>query len=301
MGPGHEPMGYMCLILKSMPMWSIVAAWEVVKMLLMVVARYQASYTRPRICCTTTTGSMLRGFLFSVIMLQCYISTGVWLILLFLYFHNLNCGEVWQLVLIFVQSLTNAIFSFIGIYFNIKNRPHHIMSKMEAKAMLKRLVEAVPEVKFQLYSCASMLPKYEEPLEDHCWHDCSQDTFNYYKLEQVLDGDSEFVALLRLEVKPHDKKTAEEYKMVLYRFAERCSFHLSDIQILSIVEEAVPAMSIALTSHHSTRIHIVGENCQKPNKVLWAVANILCPYFGTYRNWQLKDQCIRLSVVKTYK
>ena len=48
MGPGHEPLGYMCLILKSMPMWSIVAAWEVVKMLLMVVARYQAAYTRPR-------------------------------------------------------------------------------------------------------------------------------------------------------------------------------------------------------------------------------------------------------------
>jgi len=79
--------------------------------------------------------------------------------------------------------------------------------------------------------------------------------------------------------------------MVLYRFAERCSFHLSDIQ----------AMSIALTSHHSTRIHIVGESCQKQNSVLWVLANILCPYLGTYRNWQLKDQCIRLSVLKTFK
>ena len=27
----------------------------------------------------------------------------------------------------------NAIFSFTGIYFNIKNRPHHILSKDEAK------------------------------------------------------------------------------------------------------------------------------------------------------------------------
>jgi hypothetical protein len=34
---------------------------------------------------------------------QCYISTAVWLILLFLYFHNMQCGEVWQLVLIFME------------------------------------------------------------------------------------------------------------------------------------------------------------------------------------------------------
>ena len=33
-----------------------------------------------------------------------------------------------------------------------------------------------------------------------------------------------------LKVRPYDDKEAEEYKMVLYRFAERCSFHLSDIQ-----------------------------------------------------------------------
>ena len=33
-----------------------------------------------------------------------------------------------------------------------------------------------------------------------------------------------------LQVRPYDDKEAEEYKMVLYRFAERCSFHLSDIQ-----------------------------------------------------------------------
>ena len=32
----------------------------------------------------------------------------------------------------------NAIFSFTGIYFNIKNRPHHILSKDEAKVIFKR-------------------------------------------------------------------------------------------------------------------------------------------------------------------
>ena len=30
----------------------------------------------------------------------------------------------------------NAIFSFTGIYFNIKNRPHHILSKDEAKVII---------------------------------------------------------------------------------------------------------------------------------------------------------------------
>ena len=34
-----------------------------------------------------------------------------------------------------------------------------------------------------------------------------------------------------VQVRPFDDKEAEEYKMVLYRFAERCSFHLSDIQV----------------------------------------------------------------------
>jgi hypothetical protein len=37
------------------------------------------------------------------------------------------------------------------------------------------------------------------------------------------------------------------------RFAEKRSFNMNDIQILSIVEQAVPTMSIALTSHHCTR------------------------------------------------
>ena len=30
-------------------------------------------------------------------------------------------------------SLVNAIFCFTAVYFNIKNRPHHIISKDEAK------------------------------------------------------------------------------------------------------------------------------------------------------------------------
>jgi len=294
MGPAKDLSGIMCFLLRSSTMWFCIAAWEIIKMVLMVVARYHSLISRPRVLCTPTAGSVLRGILFSVLMLQCYISTAVWLMLLFLYFHKLHCGEVWQLVLIFLESLLNAIFSFAGIYFNIKNRPHHILSKDEAKVMFKRLVEAVPEVKFQLYSFNSLLPKYEEALEPSSWLDQTH-------LEHLLDSDSEFVALLRLEVRPHDDKEAEEYKMVLYRFAERCSFHLSDIQILSIVEDTVPAMSIALTSHHSTRIHIVGDSCQKQNSVLWVIANILCPYLGTYRNWQLKDQCIRLSVLKTFK
>ena len=36
-------------------------------------------------------------------------------------------------------SLMNAIFSFTGIYFNIKNRPHHILSKDEAKVIFKTI------------------------------------------------------------------------------------------------------------------------------------------------------------------
>ena len=102
------------------------------------------------------------------------------------------------------------------------------------------------------------------------------------------------------------------------RFCDQNNFHLSDIQLLSIVEDSVPAMAIALTSHHSTRIHIVPDRRHKPNKGVWIFCNILCPFFGTYRspplpsrlvreswnilyfrNWQVKDQCIRLSVVRT--
>jgi hypothetical protein len=33
-------------------------------------------------------------------------------------------------------SLVNAIFCFTAVYFNIKNRPHHIISKDEAKVFL---------------------------------------------------------------------------------------------------------------------------------------------------------------------
>ena len=87
-------------------------------MALMVIARYNFIFTRPRLVCSTKLGAMFRGLLFSVIMLQvlierfydllslllqCYISTGVWLCLLFVYFHNMQCGAVWQLVLIFVE------------------------------------------------------------------------------------------------------------------------------------------------------------------------------------------------------
>lgn len=90
------------------------------KMALMLIARYNFIFTRPRLLCTTKLGAMFRGILFSVIMLQvanhrsvlrycepmmvqCYVSTGVWLVLLFVYFHNMQCGAVWQLVLIFVE------------------------------------------------------------------------------------------------------------------------------------------------------------------------------------------------------
>jgi hypothetical protein len=61
----------------------------------------------------------------------------------------MHCGAVWQLVTIFVErwggqlvgifiqsflfSLMNAICSFIGIYFNAKNRPHITLSREEAK------------------------------------------------------------------------------------------------------------------------------------------------------------------------
>ena len=44
-----------------------------------------------------------------------------------------------------------------------------------------------------------------------------QESLNYIQMEQLLDVNSEFVALLKLEVRPFDKKTAEEYRMLLYR------------------------------------------------------------------------------------
>merc|ERR1719483_1775135 len=243
---------------------------------------------------------MFRGLLFSVIMLQCFISTVVWLGLLFVYFHNMQCGAVWQLVLIFVEGLMNAICSFIGIYFNAKNRPHITLSKEEAKDMFKRLVDAVPQVKFELYSFKTTI-KCKEMVEQDCFFE-NKESFNYSQLEKLLDIDSEFVALLKLQVRPcNNSEEVESYQLVLYRFYEQSSYHLSDIQLLSIVEDSVPAMAIALTSHHSTRINIVpaSDRCNKPNNGLWVFCNILCPFLGTYRNWQVKDQCIRLSVVRT--
>ena len=88
-------------------------------MALMLIARYNYLFTRPRyllitylvrpsppisrILCRTRLGSIFRGLLFSVIMLQVYISTGVWLVLLFVYYNNMQCGAVWQLVTIFVE------------------------------------------------------------------------------------------------------------------------------------------------------------------------------------------------------
>ena len=72
-------------------------------MALMILARYNHLFTRPRILCNTRLGSIFRGLLFSVIMLQVYISTGVWLVLLFVYYNNMHCGEVWMLVIIFVE------------------------------------------------------------------------------------------------------------------------------------------------------------------------------------------------------
>ena len=102
----------------------------------------------------------------------------------------------------------------------------------------------------------------------------SQESFHYSQLEKLLDIDSEFVALLKLEVitqlfdhwlvyiilhpqvRPYNNRdTIEEYRMVLYRypskffheittsniildrFCDRNNFHLSDIQLLSIVED----------------------------------------------------------------
>ena len=50
------------------------------------------------------------------------------------------------------------------------------------------------------------------------------------------------------QVRPYDDKEAEEYKMVLYRFAERCSFHLSDIQVCFGFSE-FGLVSFALAEH----------------------------------------------------
>ena len=46
------------------------------------------------------------GLLYSPLVLQCYVSSFVWMSLLFLYFHNLNCGNVLALVIIFVSRYT---------------------------------------------------------------------------------------------------------------------------------------------------------------------------------------------------
>jgi hypothetical protein len=54
---------------------------------------------------------MFRGLLFSVIMLQVYISTGVWLVLLFVYYNNMHCGAVWQLVTIFVERWEDSLYA----------------------------------------------------------------------------------------------------------------------------------------------------------------------------------------------
>ena len=46
-----------------------------------------------------------------------------------------------------------------------------------------------------------------------------QESFHFSQLEKLLDIDSEFVALLKLEVRPYNNKdTIEEYRMVLYRW-----------------------------------------------------------------------------------
>ena len=78
----------MCHILSWTTMWIVLAVWEVskdsswldnnfpsslvqiVKMALMVIARYNFIFTRPRLVCSTKLGAMFRGLLFSVIMLQ---------------------------------------------------------------------------------------------------------------------------------------------------------------------------------------------------------------------------------------
>ena len=64
---------------------------------------------------------MFRGLLFSVIMLQCYVSTVVWFGLLFVYFHKMKCGEVWQLVLIFMTryALVTRVVELIIMYFYV--------------------------------------------------------------------------------------------------------------------------------------------------------------------------------------
>jgi hypothetical protein len=41
-------------------------------------------------------------------------------------------------------SLVNAIFCFTAVYFNIKNRPHHIISKDEAKVFILVLLDLSP-------------------------------------------------------------------------------------------------------------------------------------------------------------
>lgn len=288
-----------CSILSSAALWIILTTWEVVKLFLIVFARYHV-FLPCHSSCRPHHQRWFKAVLYAIIVFQCYVSSFVWMSLLFLYFHNLNCGNVLALVIIFVSSLVNAIFCFTAVYFNIKNRPHHIISKDEAKEMFKKLEVAVPEVRFQFYSFQPVA-QYEEQFLPESWMDQTQESLNYIQMEQLLDVNSEFVALLKLEVRPFDKKTAEEYRMLLYRFAEKRSFNMNDIQILSIVEQAVPTMSIALTSHHCTRLLIVKDATQKQNNLFWFLTNIVCPYFGTYRNFLLKDQCIRLSVVKTFK
>jgi len=288
-----------CSILSSATLWALIASWEVVKTVLMIFARYHV-FLPCHSSCPSRLKRVFRALLYALIVFQCYVSTFVWMSLLFFYFHHLSCGNVLSLVVIFVESLVNAIFCFIAVYFNVKNRPHHTVSKEEAKDMFKRLELAVPEVRLQFYSFSNRV-QYQDRFFPEDWRDQTQESVNYQELEKLLDVNSEFVALLKLEVRPYERKAAEEYRMVLYRFAEKGSFNMNDVQVLSIVEEQVPALSIALTSHHSTRLLIVNLPEQKQSHLAWVITNLLCPYLGIFRNFLLKDQCIRLSVVKTFK
>ena len=96
-----------------------------------------------------------------------------------------------------------------------------------------------------------------------------------------------------MQVRPYDDKEAEEYKMVLYRFAERCSFHLSDIQVLlRICFYSLPNETICQKNlSGSDYINFFGLAL---SLIVWCYLLMSChAFFGDVLQFQLSDSVHR--------
>ena len=98
-----------------------------------------------------------------------------------------------------------------------------------------------------------------------------------------------------MQVRPYDDKEAEEYKMVLYRFAERCSFHLSDIQVEFWSEYASIVCQMRLFAKKnlsgSDYINFFGLVL---SLIVWCYLLMSChAFFGDVLQFQLSDSVHR--------